>query len=144
MRDSDEAAIVASPRIRRLFAKLAIILALVFAGSNLSSAIDQIQHSPGAPIAHQHLGLSDLSVASDHDTDHHAPAPDGDGSTDPVTGTHHHHHADSGSGVMAHMSALATRPTAATTPYAQEIAAPPPRLSLSGPKRPPRSSHIIA
>ncbi|WP_128830641.1 hypothetical protein [Sphingobium fuliginis] len=82
-------------------AMLCIALVFVFAGMSLSNSMDRIQHAPGAPIAHEHMLLGDLSLELDHADDHHSPQPD-DSDDDPVghLAGGHHHHADGGSGLI--------------------------------------------
>ncbi len=141
---SEKTVTVDSLRTHRLFATLAMVLALVFAGSNLSSAIDRIQHAPGAAVEHEHLAFSSLSAADhDHDADHHSPPPHEDDGSDHMMGGHHHH-ADGGSPLLAPSSAPDVHLSGTQAAYAFESTDPPPRLTLLGPERPPRPSHMFA
>ena len=131
----------------RLCTMLCIVLALVFAGSTLARAFDNIQHAPGAAAEHEHLLFSDISIetAHDHHHEHDGDEPDqGDESPlDHLSGGHHHH-GDGGTGMIV----LAA---ADTVPAAQPDDNPgfvPDRpaigIKLLGPERPPKIATISA
>jgi hypothetical protein len=123
---------------KRLTAMLCIALALIFAGFSVSSAIDGIQHAPGAPTEHEHLILSDLSMEQDHADDHHAPASDEDSPADHLPGGHHHH-GDSGSGTILPAPAGAMMLVLANDPRDIEPEHQAPGLKVRGPERPPKT-----
>jgi len=138
--------------LRRLGTMLCMALALVFAGTSLSSIVDKIQHTPGAAAQHSHLLFSELADEGlhlddhdlgHHDADHHAPGEDqdDDGST-PHAPSGHHHHGDSGSGLLAlaHDGALPSPPSVRLNGFASER--PVTGLRVPGPERPPKTGSM--
>lgn len=129
--------------VTRLLSMLCIALALVFAGSTLSNAVDQIQHAPGGASEHEHLLFSDISIDDTHDQDHHEPDQGDENSPDHLAGGHHHH-GDSGAGLIV----LAAADTRLTAPAGDNPGFVPDRpaigIRLLGPERPPKISTISA
>ncbi|EQB00740.1 hypothetical protein N5J77_15335 [Sphingobium yanoikuyae] len=125
--------------VKRLTAMLCIALVFVFAGMSLSNSMDRIQHAPGAPIAHEHMLLGDLSLELDHADDHHSPQPD-DSDDDPVghLAGGHHHHADGGSGLIVPDQAPAAILALAASAGTFEPQRRPLGVKARGPERPPK------
>ena len=123
----------------KLCAALCVALALVFAGSSLSSAVDRIQHAPGASLAHEHMVLSDISHGDVHDADHHQPDPDDQDSSDHLAGGHHHH-GDNGAGLIALASADSVLATMPGDVHGLAPDRPAVGFRIQGPKRPPKPS----
>lgn len=125
----------------KLCTMLCIALALVFAGSTLSSAIDHIQHSPGGTTEHEHLLLSDMSIEDTHDQDHHEPDQSDENPSDQLAGGHHHH-GDGGAGLIV----LAAADAGLAAPAGNNPGFVPDRpaigIRLLGPDRPPKISTI--
>lgn len=122
---------------------LCIALALVFAGSTLSSALDHIQHASSGTPEHEHLLFSDISIEDTHDQNHHEPDQGDENPSDQLAGGHHHH-GDSGAGLIV----LAAADTSLATPAGDNPGFVPDRpafgIRLLGPERPPKISKIRA
>lgn len=128
---------------------LCMALALVFAGTTLSSVVDTIQHAPGAAAQHSHLLFSELADEGlhlddhdlgHHDADHHAPDGDQDDGGNPAHApSGHHHHGDSGSGLLATADngAIQPSPAAQLRGFAPEPSVT--GLRVPGPERPPKT-----
>lgn len=140
--------------LKRLCTMLCMALALVFAGTSLSSVVDAIQHAPGATAQHSHLLFSELADEGlhlddhdigHHDADQHAPSGDqDDGDSTPHAPGGHHHHGDSGSGLlaMAGDAELAPSPAARLKGFAPERHVT--GLRVPGPERPPKTGMMSA
>lgn len=127
----------------RLITMLCIALVLVFAGASLSSAVDRIQHAPGASIEHQHMVFSEMTVELDHANDHLAPQPGDDDPADHLPGGDHHH-GDAGSGML--VAALAASALFAISGDLHGLAPDNQTsgLHIHGPERPPKSLTLNA
>ena len=128
---------------RQLGAMLCIALALMFAGTVVSSAVDQVQHAVPVAGVHDH-SIFNLAIAiDDHDADHHADRGD-PASQDEDAGNQpgHHHHADSGSGIPVFAAVSLARLPAARArlplPAVRNLGSAAP----TGPERPPRAAPI--
>lgn len=129
-------------RFSRLGAMLGILLALVFAGASLSSAVDRIQHAPGAPAAHQHLAFSEYS-ADASDAEHLSPQGNKDGRSDDIPAGHHHH-MDAGAGLVIRAPAAIATMSPSSLAYraapATGLASP----RAAGPEKPPKAAQLLA
>ncbi|WP_171132316.1 hypothetical protein [Sphingomonas sp. ID1715] len=131
-------------RISRLFlanrfwAMLCIALAVVFAGTSLSTSIDKIQHAPGVSFEHDHSLFSETSIIQDHADDHHAPQPGDKDPADHLPGSHHHH-GDGGSAVPVTAAAEAAQLVLSGALHGFAPDNQTPSLRISGPERPPKS-----
>lgn len=123
-------------RLARMVSMLCCLLALCSAATASASAVDRLQHHPGAPIEHAHMLLSDLSMVADHADD------SGSGSPDHPPG--HHHHGDSGTGLPvlhpdgdAFLSPGGSQPVPSLATLSRGD-------SVAGPERPPKLANPIA
>lgn len=124
----------------RWVAMLCIALLLVFSFASLSSAVDEVQHAPGVSVGHEHVFLSDLSLAQGHEHTPHAPTPDDAGPTDHLSG--HHHHGDSGSSLILLGSYSAGEFAWAAAMHGMEPERRAPGQRVAGPERPPKPSSL--
>ena len=120
-------------------AALCVALALLFAGSSLSSAVDRIQHAPGASPTHEHMVLSDFSLEDVDDRGHQQPDPDDQDPADHLAGGHHHH-GDNGAGLIALASADAILATLPGDAHGLAPDRPAVGFRIQGPERPPKPS----
>lgn len=132
--------IVALRTFDRWVAMLCIALVLVFSFASLSSAIDKVQHASGVSVAHEHVFLSDLSLAQDHEQAHHSSTPDDAGPTDHLAG--HHHHGDSGSSLILLGFYSAGEFAWSGTTHRMETERRAPGQRVPGPERPPKPSSL--
>jgi hypothetical protein len=89
------------PSVKRLFALLCLVLALVYASGSTSQVVNTIQHSNAQASAHDHSELSDaLAMQADHHADIDPAEPDDDQGQNEIAGGHHHH-GDNGPSLLA-------------------------------------------
>ena len=117
---------------------LCIALTLLFSFASLSNAVDEAQHAPRVSVAHEHVFLSGLSLAQDHEHAHHSPTPADAGQSDHLAG--HHHHGDGGSSLILLGSYFASEFAWATTMHRKEPERRAPGQRVPGPERPPKPS----
>lgn len=92
---------IKSPRVKRLFALLCMVLALVYASASGSEVLNSIQHSGAEASAHDHSVLSDaLAMQADHHADIDPADPADDKGQNEIAGGHHHH-GDNSSSLLA-------------------------------------------
>jgi hypothetical protein len=92
---------IKSSRLKRLFAMLCLVLALVYAGGSASQVVNTIQHSGAEASAHDHSVLSDaLAMQADHHADID-PAESADDQAQNEIAGGHHHHGDNGPSLLA-------------------------------------------
>lgn len=92
---------IQSLRVKRLFALLCLVLALVYAGGSASQVVNAIEHSAAQSSAHDHSVLIDALAMQAGDHAEIDPANSADDQAQNEIAGGHHHHGDTGPSLLA-------------------------------------------
>ena len=122
---------------------LGIALGLLFAGASPSNMLNQIQHTAGITIDHEHLLFSGLTAEPDH-IDDDSRSGDEERETGRALQGHHHHHGDTGSAIPLDASNKSLIMPVRSHPHHMGPNGQKPGSGTAGLERPPRNAAINA